>query len=1242
MGGLQSVGTLAPLPDPSPGPVPDWAETAGLAYERGSVGEDWGRNQANYESRISQKIFAELQKRNYHLEQYQRGLYARRAIGGAPLEIGRREAMWLALAAERARDPKFLQEYGDVRDEETLKAHAYGERKKELERIDPRLSRGPLTGQIAGSLGYGATLPENWIPIGPGAAAANMGGRAILTSLARGAATNAALTGLMEPGITADARRLGIEHGAPEILGDLAVAGGIGALAEGAGPTWRTIRAARAGTLLDRGLVDLADGIGTHVGLTPDENAAKNVLTRSADIAEANPFHGPAGAAEHVARLDNAMRAQLGDELVAGGAAHPPRPMMAGIAPLTRRSIIEFVQHDLEGGAAVARFSDADGGTTKYGIAQKYHPDVNVADLSAEQAAEIARRDYWHPEFDTVDARTAAVAFDAGYISNRKVADRILRESGGDFEKALQLYRDHLNHIADTVPGKAKFKRGWNNRVDKLARRLGAVGEAGPAAPVPEAFDQATAEAMTDKMRPTLPDDEQEARPAWLGDTEGPVLRTDQFGSMDEHRAAQQALEDELARDRGDAPERTPELVTAEARDPNAATPRPGEYGGADNPTPDMLANRFTKAPASVDEALARIDERVRRIVASAGGERFVVGAALDHGDHALMQAAEGAGVDLLDEAGKPRPAAAIATELADLDELGSTVLTEEVGTAAGRPDVVERAARQRPEILPHEYRAEAHTVEDRPIWAVTEDQLRDRILARRAGREPPELPPFRDASPPPGLEEMQQLAGWDDPNGQAAIDQIASLQHDLQMEAARRPRTPSEAAPPLPPLPEGEFDPLKYLDVLKAYVSTRGRSLDLKAIGKALNLSTEQAEKVLGALAKRPNSGLFVSRGKPAKYRRDMIRGETYRDGKRYPPKYRQVLVSEATPSRIMRLPRRDRPPDVIDFLRDRGGIRDDEGHDLFKGRGLGRYPGLISKRGMSADDAAQALWEAGYFHNLDASDPSQRADIAETLDLIEHGRGVFTKEDEERAAEYRAKLDNDARRGEARSTIKQALAQRIGGKVPKEDVEGIVDVYLSDETMAGDEFAAISEYYRQRAAETGRDLQNETDAREYDIDDPRDYEGDYGGPDEQAARGDGEGSQRPAGQPGDTQGSQAPSGDIGEARPPGGVEQADAFGVQPGDQRRALEQQMEGRMRAGAPQKAPGSEGGLFDTPDTTGGLFDEAAMRAAAATDTQKYRLGEDGPELTLGQIFDQLDANDKAVAALRACLSPGAAK
>jgi hypothetical protein len=90
--------------------------------------------------------------------------------------------------------------------------------------------------------------------------------------------------------------------------------------------------------------------------------------------------------------------------------------------------------------------------------------------------------------------------------------------------------------------------------------------------------------------------------------------------------------------------------------------------------------------------------------------------------------------------------------------------------------------------------------------------------------------------------------------------------------------------------------------------------------------------------------------------------------------------------PSAATAAPRKSKKPggpvDVISFIRARGGLRNDEGHDLSKGRGYSSRPGLINRKGSSVDQVGEALWEAGYF-GPGAARPTED----EVLQLIEKG---------------------------------------------------------------------------------------------------------------------------------------------------------------------------------------------------------------------------------------------------------------
>lgn len=151
---------------------------------------------------------------------------------------------------------------------------------------------------------------------------------------------------------------------------------------------------------------------------TPVESAAVHTIEREAEVEAASPFRLGADGEQHAARLDRATATLNGDE---PAAAIAPRPR----SNLSQTDILRFVLNDLEGGAKVVHFSDADGGATKFGIAAKWNRGVDVANLDEAGAMAIARAKHWFPAFDAADPRTAAVAFDAAYISGPTAFGRL-------------------------------------------------------------------------------------------------------------------------------------------------------------------------------------------------------------------------------------------------------------------------------------------------------------------------------------------------------------------------------------------------------------------------------------------------------------------------------------------------------------------------------------------------------------------------------------------------------------------------------------------------------------------------------------------------------------------------------------------------------------------------------------------------------------------------------------------------
>ncbi len=139
--------------------------------------------------------------------------------------------------------------------------------------------------------------------------------------------------------------------------------------------------------------------------------------------------------------------------------------------------------------------SDDPGGETKFGISKRQYPELDIKNLTEEQAKEIYWRDYWLkaycPELEEVHPKLAIYHFDTAVNIGIKRAGQILQRAinrqgfklyvdgiiGPLTIRALSqchvgtLLRDYLlqrqlyyKQITDKNPPLRKFFRGWINR----------------------------------------------------------------------------------------------------------------------------------------------------------------------------------------------------------------------------------------------------------------------------------------------------------------------------------------------------------------------------------------------------------------------------------------------------------------------------------------------------------------------------------------------------------------------------------------------------------------------------------------------------------------------------------------------------------------------------------------------------------------------------------------------------------
>lgn len=104
------------------------------------------------------------------------------------------------------------------------------------------------------------------------------------------------------------------------------------------------------------------------------------------------------------------------------------------------------------------------GGETKWGISKTFHPDLDIKNLTPEEAARIYYEEYWEPSWcDLLPAPLNTIMFDTAVLCGVSRAKQFLRESKGDVAAFLEARRRH--HVARSKP---RFLRGHLNRVNSL------------------------------------------------------------------------------------------------------------------------------------------------------------------------------------------------------------------------------------------------------------------------------------------------------------------------------------------------------------------------------------------------------------------------------------------------------------------------------------------------------------------------------------------------------------------------------------------------------------------------------------------------------------------------------------------------------------------------------------------------------------------------------------------------------
>lgn len=117
------------------------------------------------------------------------------------------------------------------------------------------------------------------------------------------------------------------------------------------------------------------------------------------------------------------------------------------------------------------------GGETNFGISKRYHPDLDIRNLTKEQVAEIYRKEYWlRVPCDTVSSPYDIVLFDSS-VQHLLSRVRSWRSYASTWREYLLLRRTYYHERVKDHPDNQKFLHGWLNRLDALEKLCKQVEE---------------------------------------------------------------------------------------------------------------------------------------------------------------------------------------------------------------------------------------------------------------------------------------------------------------------------------------------------------------------------------------------------------------------------------------------------------------------------------------------------------------------------------------------------------------------------------------------------------------------------------------------------------------------------------------------------------------------------------------------------------------------------------------------
>jgi hypothetical protein len=128
--------------------------------------------------------------------------------------------------------------------------------------------------------------------------------------------------------------------------------------------------------------------------------------------------------------------------------------------------------------------NDAGKGPSKFGINKAANPDVDVKNLTKDQARELYKKRYWDAiggdSLAAKDPALAKVAFDTAVNMGVNKAKQLVEQSQGDPTAILSMRQQHYDNLIEKDPKKfSPYKAGWQSRLADLATSVVPSAQAG-------------------------------------------------------------------------------------------------------------------------------------------------------------------------------------------------------------------------------------------------------------------------------------------------------------------------------------------------------------------------------------------------------------------------------------------------------------------------------------------------------------------------------------------------------------------------------------------------------------------------------------------------------------------------------------------------------------------------------------------------------------------------------------------